>query len=150
MLDFLSIRGDIETFHIGFVIGPRINAGGRVATPYDSLQTLLYTGDKQQQKLQELEDLNTHRRSLQDQALKDAKTQIDPSQNILIAYSKDYHEGIVGIVAGRITEQYHKPSLILYINTDTNTASGSLRSPSYFSIIDMIHHPSIKPLLLRS
>jgi single-stranded-DNA-specific exonuclease len=92
ILDFLSIKGDIDTFHIGFVISPRINAGGRVATPYDSLSTLLYTGDKQYTKLQELEDLNTHRKSLQDEAIKDAKKQINPDQNILIAYSDTYHE----------------------------------------------------------
>lgn len=150
ILNFLSIKWSIDTFHIGFVIGPRINAGGRVATPYDSLATLLHTGPKQHNKLQELEDLNTHRKSLQDEAIKDAKSQIDPAQNILVAYSEDYHEGIVGIVAGRITEQYNKPSLIMYVNSDTGTASGSLRAPSYFSVIDMIHHETIKPLLLRS
>ena len=46
-LEYLNIKTPIDTFHIGFMIGPRINAGGRIMTPYESLYTLLYTGAKQ-------------------------------------------------------------------------------------------------------
>jgi single-stranded-DNA-specific exonuclease len=67
-----------------------------------------------------------------------------------MVYDESYHEWIVGIVAGRLTDQYHKPSLVMYLNHDQGTASGSLRCPPYFNIVDMLHDPDIKPLLIRS
>ena len=150
MLDFLNIKGDISSFHIGFVIGPRINAAGRMGSGYDSLQTLLYTGEKQKSFLRDLDTINDERKRLQEEAAKVADTIIDPGKNILIAMSPTFHEGIVGIVAGRITEKYHKPSVILHISETKGMAIGSLRWPDYFDVMAMMQWIQKESLWLGS
>jgi single-stranded-DNA-specific exonuclease len=57
----------------------------------------------------------------------------------LIASSEAFHEGVVGIVAGRLSEKYHKPSVVLAIKPEQGTAVGSLRGPEYFNVIDMLY-----------
>ncbi len=148
-LNFLNISGTVNTFHIGFMIWPRINAGGRIKTPYDSLYTLLYEGEKQESYLQQIEEINTERKKLQDEAYKSASKQVSNEQKILIAYDKTFHEWIVGIVAGRLTEEHNKPTLIMYINEEEKVAVGSLRGPSYFNVIEMLQSPNIAKRLER-
>lgn len=146
-IDFLKISGKINTFHIGFMIWPRINAGGRIKTPYDSLYTLLYEGTKQQEYLEQIEEINTERKKLQEDAYKIASKQVRNEENILIAYDKTFHEWVVGIVAWRLTEEYNKPTLVMYINEEENIAVGSLRGPWYFNVIEMLQSPQISWLL---
>ncbi|MFA7298256.1 MAG: single-stranded-DNA-specific exonuclease RecJ [Candidatus Absconditabacterales bacterium] len=137
-LEFLNIKGNIETYHIGFIIGPRINAGGRIRSPYDSLYALLYSGEKQIEYLDNLELINTERRKIQEGMFKEAEAMIDLNKKILIAHHEEFHEGIVGIVSGRLTEKYNKPSMIMKINQEKQVAVASLRGPAYFNIIDML------------
>ena len=99
MLDFVNIRGPIKSHHIGFVIGPRINAGGRLATGYDSIKTLLFSGAQQHEALLALDDINTERKKIQKEMYTEAQKQINTEDNILIAYGEDFHPGVVGIVA---------------------------------------------------
>ncbi|MEI7558197.1 MAG: DHHA1 domain-containing protein [bacterium] len=82
--------------------------------------------------------MNTERRQMQETMFKQAENMLDLEKKILIVFHEDFHEGIVGIVSGRITEKYHKPSMILKINTEKKIGVASLRGPEYFSIIDMI------------
>ena len=86
-------------------------------------------GIQQTQHINNLEELNTLRKQSQDQMVKQAEQQINHNENILIASADlhQFHEGVIGIVAGKLTEKYHKPSLILSINTQTGYAVGSLR-----------------------
>ena len=137
-LDFLNIKGTIETYHIGFIIWPRINAGGRIKSPYDSLYSLLYSGEKQLEYLENLELINTERRKIQERMFKEAEAMIDWSKKILIAFHEEFHEWIVGIVSWRLTEKYHKPSMIMKIDQEKQVAVASLRWPEYFSVIDML------------
>lgn len=137
-LEFLNIKWTIDTYHIWYIIGPRINAGGRIKSPYESLYSLLYSGEKQLEYLEKLELINTERRQMQETMFKQAENMLDLEKKILIVFHEDFHEGIVGIVSGRITEKYHKPSMILKINTEKKIGVASLRGPEYFSIIDMI------------
>jgi len=137
-LKFLNLKKDVDTFHIGFVIGPRINAGGRICSPYDSLKTLLYSGDKQLECLTKIDSINTERKRLQDLAYNKAKQLINCEKKFLCASSDDFHEWIIGIVSGRITEQNNKPSMVLSINPEENKAVGSLRWPEYFNVIEML------------
>ncbi|HCB51449.1 TPA: hypothetical protein DEP21_02635 [Patescibacteria group bacterium] len=127
LLDYLNIQQKIETFHIGFVIGPRINAGGRMKSPYDSLYSLLYSGDKQLPYLENMEAINTERKALQDRLFKFAENSIELDKKILISYSEEFHEGIVGIVSGKLTEKYNKPSMVMKVDAERNMATASLR-----------------------
>lgn len=138
LLDFVNISGPLKSFHIGFIIWPRINAWGRLATWYDSLKTLLYTGEQQIESLKNLDNINDERKKLQAEALEQALIQINLEDNILLAFDESFHEWIVGIVAGRITEKYNKPSIILHISHHKNIAVGSLRGPDYFDVMSMM------------
>lgn len=137
-LKFLNIKWTIDTYHIGFIIGPRINAGGRIKSPYDSLYALLYSGEKQVEYLENLELINTERKQMQERMFKEAENMINLEHNMLIAFHEEFHEGIVGIVSGRLTEKYNKPSMIMKIDQEKQVAVASLRWPEYFSVIDML------------
>lgn len=137
-LKFLNIKWDIETYHIWFIIWPRINAGGRIKSPYDSLYALLYSGEKQLEYLENLELINTERRKMQERMFKEAEAMIQLDKRILIAFHEEFHEWIVGIVSWRLTEKYHKPSMIMKIDQEKQVAVASLRWPAYFSVIDML------------
>lgn len=138
LLNFVNITWPLKSFHIGFIIGPRINAGWRLATGYDSLKTLLFTWEKQIESLKNLDIINDERKKLQKEALEISTQQIDITQPILIATDPSFHEGVVGIVAGRLTEKYHKPSIVLHISKEKNIAVGSLRGPTYFDVMKMM------------
>jgi len=73
--------------------------------------------------------------------IKQAIDEINTEDKILISCKdkQEYHEGIIGIVAGRLTEQFHKPSMILSIDSEKGIGVASLRGPEYFSVIDMLY-----------
>lgn len=143
----LNLKDQVDTYHIGFVIGPRINAGGRIESPYDSLKVLLCESAEQLQHIEKIENINTERRRLQDKAFRIAEKNLNLDAGFLYVCDEDFHEGIVGIVAGRITEKYNKPSAVFKIDKEKQHAVASLRGPDYFSVIDMIAQAS--PYLLR-
>ena len=143
----LNLKENVDTYHIGFVIGPRINAGGRIESPYDSLRILLCETENQAQYIEKIENINTERRRLQDKAFRIAEKRVDPDQTFLYVCDEEFHEGIVGIVSGRITEKYNKPSAVFKIDIEKGHAVASLRGPGYFSVIDMIS--TAAPYLLR-
>ena len=146
-LKFLNIKWNIDTFHIWFVIGPRINAWGRLESPYDSLKVLLCEDENQEKYIQKIEDINTERRRMQDQAFRIAEKQLDPEKKFLYVCDEDFHEGIIWIVAWRITEKYNKPSAVFKIDKEKQQAVASLRWPEYFNVIEMITKAS--PYLKR-
>ena len=133
----------VDSYHIAFMIAPRLNASGRMSSPYDALKTLLYSsGEKRNWHIDKLEELNTQRKNLQADLLKEAENLIDKSQPILIAAHPDFHEGIIGLIAGKLTEKYNKPSIVISLNGEKEVGVASLRSPSYFSVIEMLNHLS--------
>ena len=137
-LSYLNIKSSIDTYHIGFVIWPRINAWWRIQSPYDSLNVFLHDGDEQIEFLQKMDAINQERKRLQEEWLKVAEKLIDVESPILIAESEDFHEWVIGIIAGRLTEKYNKPSIVFKSDKEKWTASASLRGPDYFSVIDML------------
>ena len=81
-------------------------------SPYDSLWTLMHHGHAQIEHLENIDKLNTQRRQIQEQMFKQAEEQVNHDHHLLIAGGSDFHEGVVGIVSGRLTERYYKPSLV--------------------------------------
>ena len=146
-LKFLNIKWNIDTFHIWFVIWPRINAGWRLESPYDSLRVLLCESEEQEKYIQKIEDINTERRRMQDQAFRIAEKELDSEKSFLSVCDEDFHEGIIWIVAWRITEKYNKPSAVFKIDREKQQAVASLRGPDYFNVIEMITKAS--PYLKR-
>ena len=125
----------MSTFHSGFVIGPRINAGGRVGRP-DLGVRLLSTDDVEEAAAlaHELDELNRTRRDIEaevlDQAMQTAEAQgLWPSDDpVIVIAREDWHPGVIGIVAGRLRERWHKPVIIIGIDPVSGMGKGSGRS----------------------
>ncbi len=125
---------------IGFQLGPRINAAGRIGDPYKALELLIRddNGPETEQLAAELETLNLQRREMTEQAIESAISRID-SENppcLIFEYSADWHVGVLGLIAGKLSEKYGRPSIILKDKGDTLVASA--RSLEYFNIIEAI------------
>jgi single-stranded-DNA-specific exonuclease len=92
--------------------------------------------------LDKMDAINQERKRIQDEWFKIAEKLIDVESPILIAESSDFHEWVIWIIAGRLTEKYNKPSIVLKRDEEKWTASASLRGPDYFSVIDMLKEHS--------
>ncbi len=137
-LDHLNIKR-MDTYHIWFMIWPRLNATWRMGDALDGLKSfLLNDEEKIIQQFEKMEQLNTDRKQLQESMMEIVKQQLNEEDKIIIAADSSFHEWIVGIIAWRITEKYNKPSLIVSIDHEKWTATGSLRWPSYFNIVAML------------
>jgi single-stranded-DNA-specific exonuclease len=138
MIDFLNLK-NVDSYHIGFVIWPRLNASWRIYKPDDSFQVLFQHNQEVQTKyLEKLDKLNKQRQDTQSDILSEVEKNIDLSKNILVSYW-DFHEWVIGIVSWRLTEKYNKPSIIMHIDKEKNIAVGSCRAPMYFSIVKMLN-----------
>lgn len=125
----------IGTYHIGFVLGPCINAGGRLDTAKRALELFASTDKESADRLAgDLKALNDSRKELTREGVEDAIRQIQEtarrSEKVLVIYLPDCHESIAGIIAGKIKERYYRPTIVL---TDTEEGlKGSGRSiPGY-------------------
>lgn len=119
----------IKSYHIGFVIGPCINASGRLDTAKRSLSLLMEEKDEVAAAIaQELIDLNDSRKSMTIQQLELAKELITEQKidqdKVMVVYLPECHESLAGIIAGRIRELYHKPVFVLTKSEDGVKGSG--------------------------
>lgn len=130
------INSDLDADIFGFQIGPRLNAAGRMDTPYKAVNLILNNGDSLPRTLHEIENLNEKRKYLTRQFVEEALQKVNPKDNMLFYYSPAIEHGIIGIVAGRLTEQFYKPSIVLIDEGEKLIAS--CRSPEYFSMVDIL------------
>ena len=128
----------INSTSIAFQIAPRLNAGWRMQTPFDSFNCLLVE-DKTLQlaHLDKLENHNTQRRGLQDWIFKAIEENISQDDKIIVSYW-EYHEWIIWIIAWKLTEKYQKPSCVIWVDEKKWIAVASLRAWEWFSIVDML------------
>ena len=121
---------------LGFIIGPRINAVGRLSNPTDALRLLCSTSLAQATKYASiLEDYNKDRQLLQSDHLAEAEKGVKKHQDkIIIFASKNFSAGIIGLVAGRLLEKYYVPTIIMSI--EDGFAKGSCRSIPQVNIIE--------------
>lgn len=108
----------ISAYHIGFVLGPCINASGRLDTAKRALELLMAEDELTAKKMAaELKQLNDERKNMTLHGLEKAIEQIETTElkedKILVVYLSDCHESLAGIIAGRIRERYHKPAFVL-------------------------------------
>lgn len=132
--DTAGLTSAPTTYHLGYVLGPRLNAGGRIGR--SDLATCLLSGEDEPRAIEIasiLEQLNAERRLMQDALQEEALSQADktfqnhPDAVLAIAQGEGWHKGLIGLVAARLTERFSKPSLS--ISWDKNgTGSGSARS----------------------
>ncbi len=118
----------ISAYHIGFVIGPCLNAGGRLYTAKLALALLLAENEeKARERALELKNLNDQRKDMTQKGVDEAAVQVEErymEDKVLVVFLPDCHESLAGIVAGRIRERYHKPTLILTHSEEGAKGSG--------------------------
>lgn len=120
---------EITAYHVGFVIGPCINASGRLDTAARSLELLLADNMEDAMKLaDDLYDLNQSRKAMTEQGKEQAIQSIEENNlgkdRVLVVYLPDCHESLAGIIAGRIREAYNKPVFVLTKGADGVKGSG--------------------------
>ncbi|MGE4586558.1 MAG: single-stranded-DNA-specific exonuclease RecJ [Mangrovibacterium sp.] len=132
----------ISISDIVFKIGPRLNASGRIEHGKKSVEILVVTDEEEATRLgEEINSFNEIRKTLDRDITQEALDMIahDPIQeerNATILYNRDWHKGVVGIVASRLTEHYYRPTIIL---TESNgLATGSARSVRDFDLYEAI------------
>ena len=123
-----GIEGEASAYHAGYLLGPRINAGGRIGQPDLGVQLLTALDlDTAMPKAQALDRYNTERRDIEADVLDQALAQVSQSDvetPILIAAGDDWHAGVIGIVAGRLKERFGRPSLVIGIDRQREPVVG--------------------------
>jgi single-stranded-DNA-specific exonuclease len=133
----------IDTYHLGFVIGPRLNAAGRLTHAKSALKLLMTTNKEVASKQAELlNDLNRKRRQDQEKIMQEAslEAQNHVNDSVLVLADPAWSHGIVGIVASKMVEGFKKPTLLLQILGET--AKGSARSFGDYNIVDALNFAS--------
>ncbi|MCA9379534.1 hypothetical protein KC640_03830, partial [Candidatus Dojkabacteria bacterium] len=131
---------DIDTYHLGYVIGPRLNAAGRLESALDSLRLLTTTSHRQAADLAgKLQSLNLQRQEMTQSLLDEAEAQIAEmpvDQRLFLVHGEGWPEGIVGLVAGKLAEKYSRPVLVASQSGDELV--GSARGPESFHLADSL------------
>ena len=141
LLEETGLKKGVTAYHLGFVIGPRINACGRVSDAQAALELLLTSDPKQAARLaRKLSTDNKERQLIENQILKDAIFHVAregyDKDRVLVMADAAWHEGIVGIVASRLSDQFQKPAILLTLKQ--TSAKGSARSVPGFDITDAL------------
>jgi single-stranded-DNA-specific exonuclease len=126
----------VSVYDLGFLLGPRLNAVGRLSDPTDALRLLCSQNSTQASKYAAvLNDFNKERQDLQKESIDTADKNIDLKSKIIFVADK-FNPGIIGLIAGRLTEKYALPSVIISKNGEV--AKGSCRSIPEVNIIEVL------------
>ena len=121
-----GIETNLNTYHLGYIIGPRINAGGRVGKCSHGANLLTSKDSKETFKIaSELETYNKERKLIENSMLKKIESSIviDSGEPVIVLSGHNWHGGIIGIVASRIKEKYNKPTVIISVEKGLGRAS---------------------------
>ena len=144
----------IDSYHIGFMVAPRINAAGRMSTPDIATRLLLAAdegmADEARALAEQLETENTRRRQEDQDILAKAKkiVETDPevgAHSVLVVAGEGWHRGVIGIVASKLVDAFYRPAIVLSIDGDI--AHGSCRSIAGFDMLACLE--SCAPLMKR-
>jgi single-stranded-DNA-specific exonuclease len=143
LLDGCGLTGkDIDSYHIGFVLAPRVNAAGRMSTPDIAARLLLASDESMAAEARDLaEQLNTENlRRQQEEAdiVAAARTIVETdveigSRTVMVVAGEGWHRGVIGIVASKLVDHFHRPAIVLSVDGDV--AHGSCRSIPSFNML---------------
>ena len=143
LLNQASFNDEISEETIGFIIGPRLNAVGRLEDASLAAELLMSESPEEAEFLAEqVEHFNQERKdivaSITEEALAMAEDYVKQGHQFLLLAKEDWHEGVLGIVASKIVETYSLPTLILNIDYEQNHAKGSARSIEQVSMFEIL------------
>ncbi|TCP32268.1 exonuclease RecJ [Scopulibacillus darangshiensis] len=136
-------NGLVDADHIGFGIGPRLNAAGRMDHAGPAVDLMLSDDPVEAGELAGmLDNLNSERKTIVDQMTAEASDMAEAlsksGQSVFVIAGHDWHAGVIGITASRIVEKYYRPTIILAIDSETGLAKGSARSIEGFDIFEAL------------
>jgi single-stranded-DNA-specific exonuclease len=120
----------IDTGHVGFILGPRINAAGRMSSPDTALRLLLTDSQREAMSLANiLNEENRARQQQEREITKEAIAKVERTVNfnrdrIIVAAGEGWHQGVIGIVASRLVEKYRRPAIVIAVEGDKGKGSG--------------------------
>jgi len=143
LLDVCGLIGkEIDSYHIGFVLGPRVNAAGRMSSPDIAARLLLASDEAMREEARELaQQLDTENIRRQHEeadivaaARKAVETDLEiGSRTVIVVGGEGWHRGVIGIVASKLVDAFHRPAIV--ISTDGDVAHGSCRSIPSFNML---------------
>jgi single-stranded-DNA-specific exonuclease len=131
-----KIQDDLDADIFSFLIWPKLNAAGRLDSATKAVNLILNNSDKIDEIILDIENINNKRKELTKIFTLDAMDKIDTKNNVLFYQSPLIDHGIIWIVAWRLTEKFHKPSIVLKDEWEKLVAS--CRSPEYFSMVEYL------------
>lgn len=155
--DLAGLDEEPTAYHLGFVIGPRINAGGRVGKS-DLGARILSSEDESEVKeiAAQLENFNKQRKDIEVQVLDEAVKALESGANgftkndsVIFAVSKNWHQGVIGIVASRLKDLYNRPVAVIAIDDESKKGKASCRSISGIDFGGEILNARLEGLLLE-
>lgn len=155
LLDVCGLTGKtIDSYHIGFMVGPRVNAAGRMSTPDIATRLLLANDDSMETEARalalQLDGENVRRQEEEAGVLAAVKKMVttDPeigARSVIVVAGDGWHRGVVGIVASKLVDAFHRPAIVLSIEGDV--AHGSCRSIPRFDMLGALERCA--PLMIR-
>lgn len=145
LMDVTGLNGHASSSDVGFRIGPRINAAGRMDRPDEALSTLLAQSPADAKALAErLDNYNRERQKTELRILEEAEAQLAATHKVeeepvIVVGSRNWHPGVVGIVASRLMRKYHRPAFVVAID-DEGVGKGSGRSVEGISLVEAIRN----------
>ena len=136
-------KGEIGTYEIGHIIAPRLNAMGRLETAMDSLRLVCTKNPKRAEGLAKLlNETNIERQQLTQSSVEDAKSKVNGKElkNLIFIADESYQQGIIGLIAGRLVEEYYLPSIV--VSKGERLSKASVRSVRGFNIIEFLRTAS--------
>ncbi|HIX15438.1 MAG TPA: single-stranded-DNA-specific exonuclease RecJ [Candidatus Hungatella pullicola] len=142
-------KNHISAYHIGFVLGPCLNAGGRLQTAQLALSLLLADNEGEADFMaQKLKELNDQRKDMTKKGVEEASAQVDENyrqDKVLVVYLPTCHESLAGIIAGRLREKYQKPAFVLTDGEESVKGSGrSIEAYHMFHALTEVSHLLLK------
>ncbi len=150
LIESCQFEGEITEEHVGFMIAPRLNAVGRLTNASLAVELLLTENKNRALEIvEEISSLNSERQKIVREVVQETKQQLanKPIEGVIMLYSPNWHEGVLGIVASKIVQQYDRPVFIFNYNEQLNELKGSARSIPAFNLFE--HCTSIKHLFKK-
>lgn len=128
LADVARVDSKLSEYHAGFLLGPRVNAGGRVGDAPLGAQLLMTQDETEATEIaRRLDGYNTERKEIEARVQEEAMEQVessDLSAALILAAGEDWHPGVIGIVAGRLRERFNRPAFVIGLDGDTGKGSG--------------------------
>jgi single-stranded-DNA-specific exonuclease len=152
LLDEANVKDTVDTMAVGFRLGPRLNAMGRIGDATDSFHLIMEQNPHHARRLAEQASrLNKNRQTMQEQQLREAFSIVEESQldnDIFVVSSNNWHPGVVGLIASQLAQTYGRPAMV-GVDMPNGETKGSCRSYRDFSILDAMESTGVRELFVK-